>query len=149
MPDFHKKVKFSTNFFIWVSLSFSSARINPAASNSALPWNSYTRFLARQRRQSRQLHLTIEYWHFDFYLYVRRQLQFWFPVSFYSYLAPFLTNQHCHTGNRHTDGLCLKIRAYRYSLTCRRFLRPHPTTSDASHTCIFAGDLRRNLLPRR
>lgn len=112
-------------------------------------WNSYTRFLARQRRQSRQLHLTIEYWHFDFYLYVRRQLQFWFPVSFYSYLAPFLRNQHWHTGSRHTDGLCLKIRAYRYSLTCRRFPRPHPTTSDASHTCIFAGDLRRNLLPRR
>ena len=57
--------------------------------------------------------------------------------------------QHRHTGSRHTDGLCLKIRVYRYSLTCRRFLRPHPTTSDASHTCILAGDLRRNLLPCR
>ena len=34
MPDFLKKVKFSTNFFIWVRSSFSSARINPAASNS-------------------------------------------------------------------------------------------------------------------
>lgn len=37
MPDFHKKIKFSTNFFILVRLSFSSARINPAASNSVFP----------------------------------------------------------------------------------------------------------------
>ena len=44
MPDFHKKVKFSTNFFIWVRLSFSSAQINPAA--STLPF----RVISLQKR---------------------------------------------------------------------------------------------------
>ena len=49
MPDFYKKIKFSANFFIWVRLSFSSARINPSASNSALPWSSDTIWCGKRK----------------------------------------------------------------------------------------------------
>ena len=75
-------------------------------------WNSYTRFLARQRRQSRQLHLTIEYWHFDFYLYVKAApiliscliLFISYPISYKSAL-PYRQPPHRRLmlKNSHTD----------------------------------------------